>query len=181
MTNSRSYGASRTSALFPDRAEMALSWRMDSDKLCLSINILYGNKITDDAVIDLCFSVLQFYRDMKDWWLFAFYFCVPLVFSAIFYSLMTSEMLKHQKGSLKVSLSGHLKQVRTSTQARPRVRGQRPSRHFLSLSSQRREVAKAVFSLVLIFAICWFPLHLSRLLRRMFYNPHDVGRCDLLK
>lgn len=51
----------------------------------------------------------------------------------------------------------------------------------LSLFPQRREVAKAVFSLVLIFALCWFPLHLSRLLKKTVYNPHDVDRCDLLK
>lgn len=49
------------------------------------------------------------------------------------------------------------------------------------LSPQRREVAKAVFSLVLIFALCWLPLHMSRLLKRMVYNPHDVKRCELLK
>lgn len=46
---------------------------------------------------------------------------------------------------------------------------------------QRREVAKAVFSLVLIFALCWFPLHLSRILKKMVYFQHDAQRCDLLK
>lgn len=61
-------------------------------------------------------SEFQFYRDAKDWWLFGFYFCMPLVVSAIFYSLMTSNMLKHQKGSLKISLSEHLKQVHTHNQ-----------------------------------------------------------------
>lgn len=71
----------------------------------------------------LCFLALQFYRDVKDWWLFGFYFCAPLVFSAIFYGLMTSKMLRHQKGSMKVSLSEHLKQVWTNTQASLRVRG----------------------------------------------------------
>uniref|UniRef100_A0A672HC85 Endothelin receptor type B-like n=1 Tax=Salarias fasciatus TaxID=181472 RepID=A0A672HC85_SALFA len=45
---------------------------------------------------------------------------------------------------------------------------------------QRREVAKAVFCLVLIFALCWFPLHLSRLLKRTVYREHDAGRCQLL-
>ncbi|CAJ1085758.1 endothelin receptor type B-like isoform X1 [Xyrichtys novacula] len=97
---------------------------------------------------------MTFYRDAKDWWLFGFYFCVPLACSAFFYGLMTSEMLRHQKGSLRIALSEHLK--------------------------QRREVAKAVFCLVLIFALCWFPLHLSRLLKRTVYKPHDIHRCELL-
>uniref|UniRef100_A0A673LUK1 Endothelin-1 receptor n=1 Tax=Sinocyclocheilus rhinocerous TaxID=307959 RepID=A0A673LUK1_9TELE len=76
---------------------------------------------------------MTFYRDVKVWWLFGFYFCVPLVCTAVFYTLMTCEMLSNRKGSLKFSLSEHLK--------------------------QRREVAKAVFSLVLIFTLCWFPLN----------------------
>ncbi|XP_044039984.1 endothelin-1 receptor-like isoform X2 [Siniperca chuatsi] len=97
---------------------------------------------------------MTFYRDAKDWWLFGFYFCVPLACSAVFYGLMTCEMLRHQKGSLRIALSEHLK--------------------------QRREVAKAVFSLVLIFALCWFPLHLSRILKRTVYKSHDVRRCELL-
>ncbi|XP_054609621.1 endothelin receptor type B-like [Dunckerocampus dactyliophorus] len=97
---------------------------------------------------------MTFYRDAKDWWLFGFYFCVPLACSALFYSLMTCEMLRHQKGTLCIAPSEHLK--------------------------QRREVAKAVFCLVLIFALCWFPLHLSRLLKRMAYKTHDAHRCDLL-
>lgn len=59
--------------------------------------------------------MFQFYRDAKDWWLFGFYFCVPLACSAIFYGLMTCEMLRHQKGRLKISLSEHLKQVNTHT------------------------------------------------------------------
>lgn len=57
--------------------------------------------------------MFQFYRDAKDWWLFGFYFCVPLACSAVFYGLMTREMLKHQKGSLRIALSEHLKQVQT--------------------------------------------------------------------
>lgn len=97
---------------------------------------------------------MTFYRDAKDWWLFGFYFCVPLTCSAVFYRLMTWEMLRHQKGSLRIALSEHLK--------------------------QRREVAKAVFCLVLIFALCWFPLHLSRLLKRTVYKSHDAHRCELL-
>ncbi|XP_047242313.1 endothelin-1 receptor-like [Girardinichthys multiradiatus] len=97
---------------------------------------------------------MTFYRDAKVWWLFGFYFCVPLACSAVFYGLMTFEMLRHQKGHLRISLSEHLK--------------------------QRREVAKAVFCLVVIFALCWFPLHLSRLLKKTVYKSHDVHRCDLL-
>lgn len=61
----------------------------------------------------MCFCVFQFYRDAKDWWLFSFYFCVPLICSAVFYGLMTWEMLRHQKGSLRIALSEHLKQVHT--------------------------------------------------------------------
>ncbi|XP_040887615.1 endothelin-1 receptor-like isoform X2 [Toxotes jaculatrix] len=97
---------------------------------------------------------MRFYQDAKDWWLFGFYFCVPLVCSAVFYGLMTCKMLTHQEGSLRISLSKHLK--------------------------QRREVAKSVLCLVLIFALCWFPLHLSRLLKWTTYKPHDAHRCDLL-
>ncbi|KAM7376962.1 hypothetical protein PAMA_013646 [Pampus argenteus] len=97
---------------------------------------------------------MTFYRDAKDWWLFGFYFCVPLACSAVFYGLMTCEMLRHQKGSLRIALSEHLK--------------------------QRREVAKAVFCLVLIFALCWFPLHISRLMKWTAYKSHDAHRCDLL-
>ncbi|XP_054680196.1 endothelin-1 receptor isoform X2 [Grus americana] len=44
----------------------------------------------------------------------------------------------------------------------------------------RREVAKTVFCLVVIFALCWFPLHLSRILKKMVYNERDPGRCELL-
>lgn len=46
---------------------------------------------------------------------------------------------------------------------------------------QRREVAKTVFCLVVIFALCWFPLHLSRILKKMVYNERDPGRCELLR
>ncbi|KAM6440826.1 endothelin-1 receptor isoform 2-T2 [Liasis olivaceus] len=45
---------------------------------------------------------------------------------------------------------------------------------------KRREVAKTVFCLVVIFALCWFPLHLSRILRSMLYYEHDPNRCELL-
>lgn len=95
---------------------------------------------------------MMFYKDAKDWWLFGFYFCVPLTCTAIFYTLMTLEMLNHRNGSLRIALSEHLK--------------------------QRREVAKAVFCLVLIFALCWFPLHLSRILKKVVYAPNDESRCE---
>lgn len=97
---------------------------------------------------------MEFYRDAKDWWLFGFYFCVPLACTGIFYTLMTCEMLHQRKGSLRIALSEHLK--------------------------QRREVAKTVFCLVVIFALCWFPLHLSRIIKKTVYNEHDTGRCELL-
>ncbi|XP_039862961.1 endothelin receptor type B-like [Simochromis diagramma] len=98
---------------------------------------------------------LKHYIEAKDWWFFGFYFCIPLACSAIFYSLMTCEMIQHEKESLKISLTEHLK--------------------------QRREVAKVVFCLVLIFALCWFPLHLGRLLKKIIYD-RDLSeqRCELL-
>ncbi|KAI3352375.1 hypothetical protein L3Q82_005341 [Scortum barcoo] len=99
-------------------------------------------------------DLMLFYTIAKDWWLFGFYFCVPLICTAVFYTLMTCEMLNHRNGSLRIALSEHLK--------------------------QRREVAKAVFCLVLIFALCWFPLHLSRILKRTVYSQSDDMRCELL-
>ncbi|CAJ0966788.1 unnamed protein product [Ranitomeya imitator] len=98
---------------------------------------------------------MEFYQYAKDWWLFGFYFCVPLACTAIFYTLMTCEMLHQRKGSLRIALSEHLK--------------------------QRREVAKTVFCLVVIFALCWFPMHLSRIIKKTLYNEYDTGRCELLR
>uniref|UniRef100_A0A8C3WLI6 Endothelin-1 receptor n=1 Tax=Catagonus wagneri TaxID=51154 RepID=A0A8C3WLI6_9CETA len=106
------------------------------------------------VVIDLPINVFKFYQDAKDWWLFGFYFCMPLVCTAIFYTLMTCEMLNRRNGSLRIALSEHLK--------------------------QRREVAKTVFCLVVIFALCWFPLHLSRILKKTVYDEMDKNRCELL-
>lgn len=114
----------------------------------------YGNKTIRTCMLSPQSAFMEFYRDAKDWWLFGFYFCVPLICTAIFYTLMTCEMLNRRNGSLRIALSEHLK--------------------------QRREVAKAVFSLVLIFALCWFPLHLSRLLKKMIYNQTEKMRCELL-
>lgn len=34
---------------------------------------------------------------------------------------------------------------------------------------------------MLIFTLCWFPLHLSRLLKKTIYKSHDAHRCELLK
>ncbi|CAF90114.1 unnamed protein product, partial [Tetraodon nigroviridis] len=45
---------------------------------------------------------------------------------------------------------------------------------------RRREVAKTVFCLVLIFALCWLPLHLSRILKKTIYDENDPHRCELL-
>ncbi|KAG9340179.1 hypothetical protein JZ751_021904 [Albula glossodonta] len=69
---------------------------------------------------------MKFYQDVKDWWLFGFYFCLPLACTG------------------------------------------------------RREVAKTVFCLVVIFALCWLPLHLSRILKRTIYDQNDPNRCELL-
>ncbi|XP_043918179.1 endothelin-1 receptor [Protopterus annectens] len=99
-------------------------------------------------------KVVQYYIDAKDWWLFGFYFCMPLVCTGIFYTLMTCEMLNRRNDSIRIALSEHLK--------------------------QRREVAKTVFCLVLIFALCWFPLHLSRILKKTVYDETDPDRCELL-
>ncbi|KAB5546638.1 hypothetical protein PHYPO_G00074330 [Pangasianodon hypophthalmus] len=118
------------------------------------VSFVHNNETAQTCMLKPESQFMTFYRDAKDWWLFGVYFCVPLACSAIFYTLMTYEMLNYRKGSLKITLSEHLK--------------------------QRREVAKAVFSLVVIFALCWFPLHLSRILKKMVYFQHNTQRCDLL-
>ncbi|KAF1395387.1 hypothetical protein PFLUV_G00011000 [Perca fluviatilis] len=114
----------------------------------------YRNKTMRTCMLNPKNDFMVFYKDAKDWWMFGFYFCVPLACTAVFYTLMTCEMLNHRNGSLRIALSEHLK--------------------------QRREVAKAVFCLVLIFALCWFPLHLSRILKKMVYYQDDTMRCELL-
>ncbi|XP_057714396.1 endothelin receptor Ba isoform X2 [Corythoichthys intestinalis] len=98
-------------------------------------------------------DIMRFYKSVKDWWLFSAYFCLPLACTAIFYTLMTCEMLRKKNG-VQIALSDHLK--------------------------QRREVAKTVFCLVLVFALCWLPLHLSRILKRTIYDEKDPNRCELL-
>ncbi|KAK7929380.1 hypothetical protein WMY93_005775 [Mugilogobius chulae] len=112
----------------------------------------YRNQTFRTCMLNPKSEFMMFYKDAKDWWLFGFYFCVPLTCTAIFYTLMTLEMLTHRNGSLRIALTEHLK--------------------------QRREVAKAVFCLVLIFALCWFPLHLSRILKKVVYYPNDESRCE---
>ncbi|XP_042314596.1 endothelin receptor type B [Sceloporus undulatus] len=96
---------------------------------------------------------MQLYKEVKDWWLFSFYFCLPLAVTALFYTLMTCEMLRKKSG-MQIALNDHLK--------------------------QRREVAKTVFCLVLVFALCWLPLHLSGILKFTLYNERDPNRCELL-
>ncbi|XP_010294482.1 PREDICTED: endothelin B receptor-like [Phaethon lepturus] len=98
-------------------------------------------------------SFMMFYRDVKDWWLFGFYFCLPLVCTGIFYTLMSCEMLSKRNG-MRIALNDHMK--------------------------RRREVAKTVFCLVVIFALCWLPLHLSRILKKTIYDQTDPNRCELL-
>ncbi|KAJ3615206.1 hypothetical protein NHX12_018774 [Muraenolepis orangiensis] len=117
------------------------------------ISFEYRNNTIHTCMLHPKTRFMRLYKDMKDWWLFGFYFCVPLLCTAIFYTLMTCKMLNHRNGSLRIVLSEHLK--------------------------QRREVAKAVFCLVLIFALCWFPLHLSRILKSLVYDEYDVSRCEL--
>ncbi|XP_061574329.1 endothelin receptor type Aa [Cololabis saira] len=114
----------------------------------------YKNRTIHTCMLNPKSRFMEFYKEAKDWWLFAFYFCVPLIFTAVFYALMTYKMLRHKNGTIRIALSEHIK--------------------------QRREVAKAVLCLVLIFALCWFPLHLSRILKRTVYQQNDVMRCDLL-
>ncbi|XP_022597107.1 endothelin receptor type B-like [Seriola dumerili] len=91
---------------------------------------------------------MQFYKSVKDWWLFGFYFCMPLAWTLVFYTLMTRNMLR------KTTLS--------------------------DLTKQRREVAKTVFCLVIVFALCWLPLYLSRILKSTIYDEKDPKRCQLL-
>ncbi|KAF3852495.1 hypothetical protein F7725_005850 [Dissostichus mawsoni] len=118
------------------------------------VEFTYRNETKRTCMLDTKTDFMRFYQEAKDWWLFGFYFCVPLICTAVFYTLMTSEMLNRRNGSLRIALSEHLK--------------------------QRREVAKAVFCLVLIFALCWFPLHLSRILKKMVYQQDKNTRCELL-
>lgn len=128
----------------------------------------------------VCFCLLQFYQDVKDWWLFAFYFCLPLACTAFFYTLMSCEMLSRKKG-MRIALNDHMKQVGTHACDCHQPSAQ-PLQHLrVSVSVQRREVAKTVFCLVVIFALCWLPLHLSRILKKTIYDENDPHRCELLR
>ncbi|KAM3836572.1 endothelin receptor type B [Vipera latastei] len=98
-------------------------------------------------------SFMKFYQVAKDWWIFSFYFCLPLLITGLFYTLMTCEMLRKKNG-MQIALNDHLK--------------------------QRREVAKTVFCLVVVFALCWLPLYLSSILKFALYDPRSPNRCDLL-
>ncbi|XP_053311361.1 endothelin receptor type B [Spea bombifrons] len=98
-------------------------------------------------------SFMMFYQKYKHLWLFIFYFCLPLVVTAVFYTLMTLELLRKKSG-MTIALTDNLR--------------------------QRREVAKTVFCLVLVFAVCWLPLHLSRIIKFTFYDEQDPNRCELL-
>ncbi|XP_061437327.1 LOW QUALITY PROTEIN: endothelin-1 receptor-like, partial [Lethenteron reissneri] len=95
-----------------------------------------------------------FYAKAKDWWLFGFYFCMPLACAAVFYTLTTVEMLGMKKRNLGSAIDEHLK--------------------------QQREAGTAVFCLAVVFALCWLPLHLSRILKRTVYTRCDPNRCELL-
>uniref|UniRef100_A0A8C3PFX6 Endothelin-1 receptor n=1 Tax=Chrysemys picta bellii TaxID=8478 RepID=A0A8C3PFX6_CHRPI len=118
------------------------------------ISFRYKDENHITCMLNATNKFMMFYKNAKDWWLFGFYFCVPLACTAVFYTLMTCEMLNRRNSNLRIALSEHLK--------------------------QRREVAKTVFCLVVIFALCWFPLHLSRILKKMVYNERDPNRCELL-
>ncbi|XP_053563826.1 endothelin receptor type B [Bombina bombina] len=98
-------------------------------------------------------AFMQNYRSYKDLWLFSFFFCLPLLVTALFYTLMTFELLRKKRGAA-VALNDHVR--------------------------QRREVAKTVFCLVLVFAICWLPLHISRMIKFFLYDINSPNRCELL-
>uniref|UniRef100_A0A6I8SH89 Endothelin receptor B subtype 2 n=1 Tax=Xenopus tropicalis TaxID=8364 RepID=A0A6I8SH89_XENTR len=86
---------------------------------------------------------MRFYQEAKVWWLFGFYFCLPLACTGVFYTLMSCEMLSIKNG-MRIALNDHMK--------------------------QRREVAKTVFCLVVIFALCWLPLHVSKIQTGVNYS-----------
>ncbi|KAL4679450.1 hypothetical protein H8959_009100 [Pygathrix nigripes] len=77
----------------------------------------------------------RFYQDVKDWWLFGFYFCMPLVCTAIFYTLMTCEMLNRRNGSLRIALSEHLKQTHRQTQPPTHTQPQTQLAHLQPVST----------------------------------------------
>uniref|UniRef100_A0A8D2N6D8 Uncharacterized protein n=1 Tax=Zonotrichia albicollis TaxID=44394 RepID=A0A8D2N6D8_ZONAL len=72
----------------------------------LPLLVLHKNKCTRNGP-----NMFMFYRDVKDWWLFGFYFCLPLVCTGIFYTLMSCEMLSKRNG-MRIALNDHMKRVR---------------------------------------------------------------------
>lgn len=95
-------------------------WQIYDDKKCLrSVSTLNAKCLNPRILLMLIINVVfffciyfQFYKSAKDWWLFGFYFCMPLACTAIFYSLMTCEMLR-KKDSMQIALNDHLKHVGT--------------------------------------------------------------------
>ncbi|XP_061734884.1 endothelin receptor type B-like [Nerophis ophidion] len=47
-------------------------------------------------------------------------------------------------------------------------------------SKQRQAAANTTLCLVVLFAVCWLPLHLSRILKSTIYDQKDPDRCQLL-
>ncbi|XP_061649094.1 endothelin receptor type B-like isoform X1 [Phyllopteryx taeniolatus] len=112
---------------------------------------------------------MQLYKAVKDWWLFSFYFCMPLALTAIFYVLMARTMLKNKDKAL---IHGYVRIYSCQLYYR-----------FLKkkkLCFQRRGVSRTVLCLVLMFAVCWLPLYLSRILTSSIYDENDPNRCQLL-
>lgn len=93
---------------------------------CDLITVRESTSIVSFAVFTLFFPLHQFYQSVKDWWLFGFYFCMPLAWTAVFYALMARKMLKTEN-----TLSDHTKQVF------------QPLRH-PDLKATRRQVALSV-------------------------------------
>uniref|UniRef100_A0A673XTH6 Endothelin receptor type B n=1 Tax=Salmo trutta TaxID=8032 RepID=A0A673XTH6_SALTR len=56
----------------------------------------------------------------------------------------------------------------------------RRNENALSDYTKQVKVAKAVFCLVLVFALCWLPLYLSRILKLTIYDEKDPKSCQLL-
>ncbi|XP_057707643.1 endothelin receptor type B isoform X2 [Corythoichthys intestinalis] len=93
---------------------------------------------------------MQSYKAVKDWWLFSFYFCMPLTCTAAFHALSTWRMQKNKDNSL------------------------------INNDTEKLGPSRTVFYLVLVFAICWLPLYFSRILMATAYNEKDPNRCQLL-
>lgn len=93
---------------------------------------------------------------------------------------MSCEMLSRKKG-MRIALNDHMKQVWMHDSDCQNPLAQPLQNLRVSVPVQRREVAKTVFCLVLIFALCWLPLHLSRILKKTIYDENDPHRCELLR